>query len=83
MIHDLKIQSKFYEKVLSGEKTFEIRFNDRNYSVGDILILNEILDQKYTGNKVTVKVVYMLNHEDFPQGIPVGYVVMGIKREGE
>ena len=38
-IHELKIWPKFYAAVASGEKTFEFRFNDRNYQRGDILVM--------------------------------------------
>ena len=79
MVHELKIKPLYFSKVLSGEKTFEIRIDDRNYSVGDILILNEFSNSRYTGNKVIVKVIYLLGHEDFPEGIPKGYVVLSIK----
>lgn len=30
-IHELKILPKYYEKVLSGEKRFELRKDDRNF----------------------------------------------------
>lgn len=79
MVHELKIKSEYFNKVLSGEKTFEIRFNDRGFNVGDILILNEFFEGEYTGKKINVKVIYLLSHKDFQEGIPDGYVVLGIK----
>lgn len=41
MIHELKIESKYFTDILKGIKKFEIRKNDRNYQVGDYLILKE------------------------------------------
>lgn len=82
MIHEIKIQSKYYKKVLTGEKTFEIRFNDRNYAVGDILKLREIENNMYTGETIDVRIMYMLKHADFPEGIPDGYVVFSIEKLG-
>ena len=35
MIHQLKIESKYFEDIASGKKTFEVRNNDRNFIVGD------------------------------------------------
>ena len=35
--HKLKLHKEFVKPVLEGIKTFEIRFNDRNYRVGDTL----------------------------------------------
>ncbi len=39
--HYLKTWPQFFEAVARGEKTFEIRRNDRNFLVGDDLILRK------------------------------------------
>lgn len=41
MDHELKIIPPFYDDVKSGVKTFEVRRNDRNFQVGDLLHLKE------------------------------------------
>lgn len=41
MIHELKIKPQYYEDIKIGLKPFEIRKNDRDFKLGDILILNE------------------------------------------
>ena len=33
-IHDLKILPEYYDAVDKGVKTYELRFDDRNYAVG-------------------------------------------------
>lgn len=43
-IHELKILPEYFEAVVSGNKRFEIRKDDRNYKKGDILRLNECQD---------------------------------------
>ena len=60
MMHDIKCQTEFFEKVWSGVKTFEVRLNDRNYQVGDELCLREIRKDLYTGRmvKATITDVY-------------------------
>ena len=40
-IHKLKLNAAYYDDSASGIKTFEIRNNDRNFKVGDILELRE------------------------------------------
>lgn len=35
--HNVKIYESYADAVLSGEKTFEIRYNDRGYQKGDRL----------------------------------------------
>lgn len=45
MIHQLKCEAKYFEDVCSGNKTFEVRKNDRGFHVGDYLALNELTPQ--------------------------------------
>lgn len=39
--HNLKTWRSDYEAIECGDKTFEVRFNDRDYAVGDILCLRK------------------------------------------
>lgn len=74
-IHKLKTWTGYYQAVFDGVKTFEIRLNDRDYRVGDDLILEEYEPDKerYTGRKCRAKITYIT---DFGQ--VGGYVVMSI-----
>lgn len=49
MTHDVKLDSEFFDKVGSGIKTFEARYDDRGYAVGDVLLLREWRNGMYTG----------------------------------
>lgn len=76
MIHELKIKDKYFNAIIQREKTFEVRKNDRNFKVGDLLALNEIRDDgQYTDNCVFLKVVYLLDNPDYCKE---GFVVMGL-----
>lgn len=74
--HYLKILPEYYIAVEKGVKTFEIRFNDRNYKVGDILHLQEFCGGEYTSRELTKEVCYMI---DNPEYCKEGFVVLGIK----
>ena len=76
MIHSLKISPKFFEEIIEKKKTFEMRFNDRGFEIGDLLALNEWDGEKYTHRSCLVGVASILT--DFA-GVQEGYVVMSIK----
>ncbi len=61
-VHHLKILPEYFEAVVSGDKCFEIRKNDRGYKVGDILRLNEYEDGKYTGNFHVAEITYITDY---------------------
>lgn len=79
--HKLKLNSSYYDDSATGIKSFEIRKNDRNYKVGDVLELREwvwsALDGKgaYTGNVHWKIVTYILDDSEYLQD---GYVCLGV-----
>jgi len=69
--HELKIEDEYLTALLDGSKTFEVRFNDRDYQIGDVL--------RFAGvHEFTV--TYMLTHEQFFKGLAPGFVVLGVQR---
>lgn len=77
-IHKLKTWPDYFKAVKSGEKKFEIRKNDRNFRVGDELILEEYLPhaKQYTGNKILKIVTYVFAGGSF--GLDPGFCVMSL-----
>ena len=76
MEHDLKTLPQYFEPLASGPKTFEIRRNDRDFRVGDVLLLREWdpTTATHTGRTCRRRVTYVL--ADF--GLLAGYVCMGL-----
>jgi hypothetical protein len=72
--HSLKTLRPFFEAIKLREKTFEIRKNDRDYRVGDTLILCEWTGEAYTGRMLDTEVTYITDYDQQP-----GYVVMGLR----
>ena len=76
--HELKCWSSYFEDVIEGRKTFEIRKNDRNFHVGDVLRLKEYgpFRESFTGRQCDIRVIYILDDDRFLQK---GYVCMVIE----
>ena len=78
--HNIKLKEMYADAVLRKEKTFEIRYNDRNYKEGDIVIFQvvdddnrEPIDHPLNGKEFVI--TYMLR--DF--GLQEDMVAFGIK----
>ena len=78
MIHKIKISHLYYDDIQNGKKNFELRKDDRNYQVGDKLLLHEIKEDSLTGRLIEVDVVYKLVNY---VGLENGYCILGIKRK--
>ena len=84
--HDLKTDLEVFDAVWDSKKNFEIRKNDRDFQVGDKLLLrgtvhtgSEMLNGKplvYTGSVITAKVRYVLRGPKY--GLADGWCVMDI-----
>jgi hypothetical protein len=86
MIHKLKTWPNYFNAVARGDKQFELRFNDREFSHDDELLLEEYVPDKYYGESTNAhytgrilhrRVVYILEGGQF--GLEEGYVLMGLK----
>ena len=78
--HRLKLAKMFFNAVDTGKKSFELRKNDRNYQIGDILELHEMSDGEETGRVTEKQVIYIL--EGF-KGLEEGYCILGLEEKGE
>lgn len=74
-VHTIKCWPKFFKALKSGQKTFEIRENDRDYRVQDFLMIYEWDPdtKKYSGEMITAEITYIteFNQKD-------NYVVLGL-----
>lgn len=75
MEHRLKIMPEFFQAVTDGRKTFELRKDDRGFSVGDGLILSEWNGSDFTGCEFRCVIDYILKDYD---GLCPSYAILGI-----
>lgn len=83
--HDLKILPEYFEQVRTGQKTFEIRKNDRDFQPGDTVALREYqqfspTQGSYTGKSMHFTIGYVLPLEGF---VDKAWVVFSLLPERE
>ena len=71
----LKLAKMFFEDVRLGRKSFELRKNDRDYQIGDILELREMDNGEPTGRVIEKEITYIL--EGFA-GLKEGYCILAL-----
>ena len=87
--HELKTWPNQFRAILDGRKCFEVRHNDRDFDVGDTLLLKEYDPSPYSSEKylgvrgytrreLRVRVTYMLHGGQF--GLPANMCVMSIEK---
>lgn len=71
--HDLKIAEAYFAEVINGNKTYEIRNNDRNFVEGEAVVLREYANGDYTGRSCKAEIGYVCDY-----GQPEGQVVFSL-----
>jgi hypothetical protein len=80
MIHNLKINQCYLCHILEGKKTFEVRKNDRDFQVGDVIHFLPLEDENYDAYGLRCQIPdYLINYilSDF-SGLQQNYVCLAI-----
>lgn len=72
MTHKLRIEKPFADAIVSGDKNFEIRNNDRCFQKGDLINFTCVDRLPHQINEETYEITYVLNLKN-------GFVAFGIK----
>ena len=80
MTHEIKIQKEYAQAVYLGEKTFEVRINDRGYQKGDLVVF-EVMKGQYRDlthplNDMIFEITYVLGSF---VGLAPNYVAFAIR----
>lgn len=85
--HELKMDRDVFQAAWDGIRPFEVRFNDRDFKVGDMLTCRETVNTgeqmkngaplEYTGREINRKVTYIENGPKF--GLGEGWVIMSVE----
>lgn len=85
MQHKLKTWPDAFWAMWDGLKTFELRRDDRDFQVGDTLLLHEwdrSLRHGFTGAWIRAEVTFILRAGVFP-GLEEGHVIMALRFVGQ
>ena len=81
MTHRIKLREEYEEAVISGDKNFEIRYNDRGYQKGDMIIFTVVradgTDKLSPLEIIRFKITYVLHG----WGLQENWCVFGIRKE--
>jgi len=80
-IIEKKCWPEYFEKVLQGTRTFDVRLDDFEVKAGDTFVLREYdhTRKRYTGRSIAKKVGYVMKFK--PYAIPL-YLEEDIEKEG-
>lgn len=72
--HNLKTETEYFQAIERGKKKFELRNNDRNFQIGDMVYLEETVNGIYTGRILPpLEIMYILTGGKF--GLQEGYCI--------
>ena len=80
IIHVLKIRTEYFKDVKSGRKTFEFRWDDRDYRLGDTLQLSEWrpIKRKFTGRSIQKKILSVFRPFHIDASIDFRWVILSL-----
>lgn len=86
-LHELKILHKYLIDVSLGRKTFELRKNDRDYQVGDLIRFIDIREddtskfriEPYVDENQLYRITYVLKDVE-KYGLDKDYCILAIKK---
>ena len=88
--HKVKSWCRLFKAALSGEKTHDVRrCDDRDYKVGDVLILQEYDQTKYcyTGRELKMIITYITSNDNpcalSENALKEGYCILSMKKYEE
>lgn len=79
-LHVLKIREKYLKDIEKGIKTFELRKNDRDYQVNDLIRFVDANGQNHSkSSKYLYEITYIL--KNVPEyGLNEDYCILGLRR---
>ena len=71
--HTINISSEQYQTIENGITYFQTKKNNKIFNINDIILLNEYVEEKYTGRQMIAEIS---NIYDTPELNKANYIVM-------
>jgi len=81
MVHNLKIEETYAYAIVTGDKNFEVRYDDRGYQKGDIVRFQAVNEKGEPIDNMINGVNYTITYVLHGFGIKDGWCVFGISME--
>lgn len=79
-LHELKIKEKFFYDVRDGYKKAELRKDDRDYKVGDLIHFVDIHEKEFDVFEDNLYVITHILSNAKEYGLQDGYVILSIEK---
>ena len=86
MIYEMKLRKEYFDKILLGEKIYEVRLNDekrQQIDVGGIIVFKQDSNLQQTLNTIVEDLIYFDNFSDMAKTLPskkIGFNTESIKQ---
>lgn len=73
MIYEMKLRKEYFDKILLGEKIYEVRLNDekrQKIDVGDIIVFKQDSNLQQTVNTIVEDLIYFDSFSDMAKTLP-------------
>ena len=79
-LHILKSKEEYFKEILRENQTFDLRKNDRDYQVGDLIHFVKTDGNEYIiCSQVVFRIIYILKNVE-QYGLDKDYCILGIKK---
>ena len=79
MTHHLKLSHHYADAVMTGQKNFEIRYNDRGFQKGDKVSFTVVDDSKITMSHPLNRETFLITYLVHGFGLEKDWCVFGIR----
>ncbi len=79
-LHEIKIKDNYYYALIHGYKSFELRKNDRNYQVGDLIHFVDVNGNDFLNESFNLFIITYVLKNVSEYGLNENYCILSIQK---